>query len=82
MFIRTSPVVQWLRLHARTTEGKSSVPCHGAKIWHGAWHGQKKCLLENIWLMYKINKGGREEQRRHEIYGKMKWEKQTQHNQH
>ena len=79
MFIRTSLVVQWLKLHASNTEGKSSVPCHGAKIWHGAWPGQKKCLLENIWSMYKRNKGGTKE---HEIYRKMKWEKQTQHNQH
>ena len=32
--------------------------------------------------MYKRNKGGTEEQRGHEIYRKMKREKQTQHNQH
>ena len=38
----TSPVVQWLRLHASTAEGTCSIPGQGTKIPHAAWHNQKK----------------------------------------
>ena len=37
----TSLAVQWSRLHASTAKGASSIPGHGAKIWHAPWCGQK-----------------------------------------
>ena len=41
-FRGTSLVVQWLRLHASTAGGVSSVPGWETKILHAAWHSQKK----------------------------------------
>ena len=35
----TSLVVQWLRLHASTAGGASSIPGPGTKIPHAAWCG-------------------------------------------
>ena len=40
--IRTSLVVQWLRLCTSITGGMGSIPCWGTKIPHAAQHGQKK----------------------------------------
>ena len=37
----TSLAVQWLRLHASTAGGTSSIPGRGTKIPHAASHGQK-----------------------------------------
>ena len=39
--IRTSLVVQWLRLHASIAEGAVSIPGQGTKILHSAKRGQK-----------------------------------------
>ena len=48
--------VQWLRLHASTTEGMGSVPGWGTKIPHTAWHGQKKKVLISLsWpILYNL----------------------------
>ena len=38
---RTSPVVQWLRLHASTAGAMSSIPRWRTKIPHAMWCGQE-----------------------------------------
>ena len=40
--LRTSLVVQWLRLSTSTAGGTGLVLCQGTKIPHATWHGQKK----------------------------------------
>ena len=40
--IRTSLVVQWLRLCASMAGGTGLIPGWGTKIPHAAWHSQKK----------------------------------------
>ena len=38
---RTSPVVQWLRLHASAAGAMSSIPRWGTKVPHAMWCGQE-----------------------------------------
>ena len=38
----TSPVVQWLKLHASIAGDVGSIPGPGTKILHAKWCGKKK----------------------------------------
>ena len=40
--LRTSLVVQWLRLQASTAEGTGLIPGRGSKILHAMQYGKKK----------------------------------------
>ena len=45
----TSPVVQWLRLHAPNAGGQASIPGQGTKMLKALWHSQKnKIVMEKI----------------------------------
>ena len=40
--VGTSPMVQWLRLHASTAGSMGSTPEQGSEISHAVWHSHKK----------------------------------------
>ena len=50
--LRTSLVVQWLRLHAATAGGMSSIPGLGTKIPRATCHSTKKKKKKAITLQY------------------------------
>ena len=51
-FTGTSPVVQWLRVHARTAGGKSLTPGQETKIPHAMLYGLKN--QRNAFYSYSI----------------------------
>ena len=48
---RASLAVQWLRLCTSTTGDMGSIPGWGTKILHAALSGQKKNLLNVVWML-------------------------------
>ena len=49
LHVRTSLVVQWLRLCASNTVGASLIPVQGNKIPHASLWGQKKVIFKGGW---------------------------------
>ena len=54
-WIRTSLVVQWLRLHAPKAGGMGSIPGRGTRISHVTWWGQKKKRIDKQNVGYSYN---------------------------
>ena len=48
----TSPVVQWLKLHASIAGDVGSIPGPGTKILHAKWCGKKKNRVKLCILWY------------------------------
>ena len=56
---RTSMVVQWLISHNSNAEKVDSVPDRGTKIRDAAWHGQKKKIKNDYYLLKSCIVGAR-----------------------